>query len=64
MIIKKYSNNSSGIYFDLLLLSDDTIIEINNIVSTYFSETESDVNQNINYITYTTDDKVEMIQGE
>jgi hypothetical protein len=62
----KYSQNSSGIYFDLLLISDENLLKIKELIYEYFSETESEVNnfkESLNYKSYSTDDKVEAIQG-
>jgi hypothetical protein len=63
---KKYSQNSSGIYFDLLLVSNDNLLKIKELIDNYFTESESDINSiknNLNYKSYSTDDKVDAIQG-
>jgi len=63
---KKYSINNNGIYFDLLLISDDKLLEIKKIVFDYFSETDSEINQvenSIYYNKYSQDNKVELIHG-
>jgi len=65
---KKYSQNSSGIYFDLLLISDVNLLKIKKLISEFFSETDSDLQNNIikedyDYKSYSNDDKVEAIQG-
>lgn len=63
---KKYSQNSSGIYFDLLLISDKNLLLIKELINTYFSETDSEINiikDNFDYKSYSNDDKVESIQG-
>ena len=41
---KKYSKNSSGIYFDLLLISDENLLKIKELIYNYFSETDSEIN--------------------
>lgn len=63
---KKYSHNSSGIYFDLLLISDDNLLKIKDLIYNYFSETDSEINnfkENLEYKSYSNDDKAEAIQG-
>jgi len=63
---KKYSKNSSGIYFDLLLISDKNLLKIKDLIYTYFSETDSDINiikDDLNYKSYSNDDKADEIQG-
>ena len=63
---KKYSKNSSGIYFDLLLLSDESLLKIKELIYNYFSETDSEINfikESLEYKSYSNDDKVEAIQG-
>lgn len=63
---KKYSQNSSGIYFDLLIISDNNLLKVKELLDSYFSETDSDINvvkNNLNYQSYSLDDKVEAIQG-
>lgn len=63
---KKYSQNSSGIYFDLLLISEENLLKIKELIYEHFSETESEVNSfkdSLNYKSYSNDDKVEAIQG-
>ncbi len=63
---KKYSQNSSGIYFDLLLISDENLLKIKELIYEHFSETESEANSfkdSLNYKSYSNDDKVEAIQG-
>lgn len=63
---KKYSQNSSGIYFDLLLISDENLLKIKEVIYSYFSETDSEINsfkETLDYKSYSNDDKVEAIQG-
>lgn len=65
---KKYSKNSNGIYFDLLLISDDNLIKIKELINSYFSETDSEINiikpiSSLEYKSYSNDDKAEAIQG-
>lgn len=66
---KKYSKNSNGIYFDLLLISDDNLIKIKELINSYFSETDSEINiikpfsEKLDYKSYSNDDKAEAIQG-
>tara|TARA_Y100000590_G_scaffold256647_1_gene288193 strand:- start:5185 stop:5550 length:366 start_codon:yes stop_codon:yes gene_type:complete len=63
---KKYSQNSSGIYFDLLLISDKNLLKIKDLIYNYFSETDSEINylkENFDYKSYSNDDKAEAIQG-
>ena len=49
----KYSHNHNGIFFDLKVLSDETLIKIETILKKQINNTESD-NQidNINYSDY------------
>jgi hypothetical protein len=60
---KKFSHNSNGIYFDLLLLSDNTINKIDDIVSSYITETETETFSGFNLPEYSAENKVEKIQG-
>lgn len=66
---KKYSKNNNGIYFDLLLISDDNLIKIKELINSHFSETDSEINiikplsEKLDYKSYSNDDKVEAIQG-
>lgn len=60
---KKYSHNSNGIYFDLLLLSDNTLNKIDDIVSSYITETETETFGGFNLSEYSSENKVEKIQG-
>ena len=63
---KKYSQNSSGIYFDLLLISDENLFKIKELIGNFFSETDSEINnikENLDYKSYSNDDKAEAIQG-
>jgi hypothetical protein len=60
---KKFSHNSNGIYFDLLLLSDSTLNKIDDVVSTYITETETDTFGGFNLSEYSSENKVEKIQG-
>lgn len=66
---KKYSKNNNGIYFDLLLISDDNLIKIKELINYHFSETDSEINiikplsEKLDYKSYSNDDKVEAIQG-
>ena len=63
---KKYSQNSSGVYFDLLLISDENLLKIKEVIYSYFSETDSEINsfkETLDYKSYSNDDKVEAIQG-
>ena len=63
---KKYSQNSNGIYFDLLLISDENLLKIKEVIYSYFSETDSEINsfkETLDYKSYSNDDKVEAIQG-
>ena len=59
---KKFSNNNSGIYFDLLNISNDTL----NILDKFLDEKLKVINDNnkLNYIKYSKNDKVEEIQGK
>jgi hypothetical protein len=61
----KYSQNENGIYFNLLLLSDETLYKIDKILSEYFTETDTEAtSENITLITYGVDDKVEKFHGK
>lgn len=59
---KKFSSNSSGIYFDLLNISDQTL----NILDSFLNKKIKEINNNnqINFIKYSQNDKVEEIQGK
>lgn len=59
---KKFSNNSNGIYFDLLNISDDTLIKLDNFLNKKIKEIND--NNHINFIKYSKNDKVEEIQGK
>ena len=48
---KKYSKNSSGIYFDLLLLSDESLLKIKELIYNYL-QNESDINSIKNNLKY------------
>lgn len=50
----KYSHNHNGIFFDLKVLSNETLIKIEDLLKTHNSNTntESDNNTNINYNNY------------
>ena len=66
---KKYSKNNNGIYFDLLLISDNNLIKIKELINSNFSETDSEINnvnsfsEKLEYTAYSIDDKAEAIQG-
>lgn len=57
----KYTKNNNGIFFDLLLLSDIAVKEIDNLLTTYFSETETETC--IEFVNLTIQDKIDNIQG-
>jgi hypothetical protein len=49
----KYSHNHNGIFFDLKVLSNETLIKIEDLLKNHNNtNTESDTNNNINYNNY------------
>jgi hypothetical protein len=51
----KYSHNHNGIFFDLKVLSNDTLIKIEDLLKTHNNtntESENNINTNINYNNY------------
>ena len=63
---QKYSHNSSGIYFNLLIVSDENLIKIKELVDNNLVEIDNDKkigSSILNYKSYSNDDKAEAIQG-
>lgn len=59
----KYTKKTSGIYFNMKYISDETLINVEKVIDNFLKNTETD-SDNLSFIKYSVENKVEKYNGD